>query len=305
MGRGAARALLLLLAIAAPAAASDDAVEWLDRMRDALAGLDYQGTVVAFRDGQLDAMRLVHRTGPGGLHESLVALTGAPRVLRRDGAGSELQDGDRRLPVGNLLPALPDADRVALQRYDAVLAGADRVAGMPTRVIEIRPRDEYRYGYRLWLENEHGFPLKSVAFAADGRAVEQWMFAEIEFGAAASAGKGGRGAVAAAKATGRSSAATPRTRWQVSGLPPGFSLVALVESDGDGEHQLYSDGLARVSLYVEPLADRTPNLSGLLRRGSTSVFGRVLQDRQITVVGQVPPVTVERFAHGVEPLHER
>ena len=68
---------------------------------------------------------------------------------------------------------------------------------------------------------------------------------------------------------------------------------------GDAQHLLYSDGLAHVSVYIEPIVP--PAFTGPSSRGVVNVYGRVLDGRQITVLGDVPPATVERFAQGVVP----
>jgi sigma-E factor negative regulatory protein RseB len=307
MHRGAACALLLLT-LALPATASDDGSAWLSRMAGALTGLDYHGTFVYVRDGQVDALRVLHRADPAGSRERLSTLSGEARDLARTGPIARLQGGiAAALAAPALGPTAPaDADAIA-RHYEIVVAGRDRIAALPTRIVEIRPRDGFRYGYRLWLEEATAMPLKSVAYGSDGVAVEQWMFTSIALGERPddeAMGPAVPGAGVAAPMASGAPAFSPR--WRVTHAPRGFRLVhAMALADG-GEHHLYSDGLARVSLYVEPLASSGSNLSGLLRRGGLSMFGRVLSGaQQITVVGEVPAVTVERFAQGIEVVDER
>jgi sigma-E factor negative regulatory protein RseB len=310
MHRGAACALLLLT-LALPATATDDGSAWLSRMAGALAGLDYDGTFVYVRDGQVDALRVVHRVDPEGPRERLSTLSGEQRDLARSGPMARLQGGiAAAIAAPSLLPSAPAEPGMLERHYEVVLAGRDRIADLPTRIVEIRPRDGFRYGYRLWLEESMAMPLKSVAFGSDGVAVEQWMFTSITLGirpdddaigpplAATNPDAGAGGAA--------STPATIEPRWRVSNAPRGYRLLHVMALDGGGEHHLYSDGLARVSLYVEPLASSGSTLSGLLRRGALSMFGRVLSGaQQITVVGEVPAVTVERFAQGIEAVDER
>jgi sigma-E factor negative regulatory protein RseB len=310
MRRGAARALLLSIAwlAIAPTAAKDgvddgQGEQWLSRMSTALATLDYVGTFVYVRDGQVDALRVWHRVDDDGAHERLVSLSGELREMSRHGPLARLSGGarasasPRRAPSGTV-----PIDLAALQpSYQLAVGDSDRIAGLPTRILEVRPRDGFRYGYRLWLEQASALPLKSVAYGSDGRAVEQWMFTEISIGTAPTDAELWPGTRPAAAPT-----APPvqmldpaGARWQVRDGPRGFRLALLAAGGSDGEHHVYSDGLARVSLYVEPLAADAPNLSGLLRRGALSVFGRVVDGHQVTVVGEVPPATVERMAQGV------
>ena len=300
MPAGAGRALGLLLALSTPAAAEDGAA-WLQRMAAALSGLDYSGTFVYVRDGQVDALRVLHRADPHGAHERLTTLSGEPRELVRRG-------GQARLLGGIAAPvAAPDvaatADAADWQpHYQVVLAGRDRVAGQASRIVEIRPRDGFRYGYRLWLEEASALPLKSIAYGSDGVAVEQWMFTEIAIGRRPDDAELGT------MESDRSPAADPgpgAQSWQVLDVPRGYRLRRRAALPDGGEQQVYGDGLASVSVYVEPLAATDANLSGLLRRGALSMFGRVVGGQQVTVVGAVPAATVERFAQGVAALDGR
>jgi len=294
MRRGAFGALCLWLA-ALPAAAAEPG-DWLQRIAAAHASQHYDGTVVVLRGDQLEALRVSHRAGADAGRTRLQSLTGEPRSIRRSGGFAELQAGSEAMPrVG--LPPRGDAGPASLRHYRISPVGRDRVAGLASDVIEILPRDVFRYGYRLWLDQEHGLPLKSAAFGADGRLVEQWMFAEIRF--RTEPADDGVSDAPAAPVMQASPLRPADARWQVRDLPPGFELLAVVESSARGEHQLFGDGWARVSLYVEPMSTQQPGLSGLLQRGATSLFGRALDGRQITVVGEVPPITVERIAQGV------
>jgi sigma-E factor negative regulatory protein RseB len=297
MRRGAAGALLLL-AVALPAAARDGA-EWLQRMTTALATLDYQGSLVYIRDGHVDALQLWHRVDDDGTHERLLALSGVPRELNRRAGLAWLTD--RTLPASASRPAgtVPLDPAALAVTYQIAVSGEDRIAARPVQVLDVRPRDGFRYGYRLWLEHDSGLPLKSVAFASDGRAVEQWMFVEIRIGDVDDAADPALPAPPARRTEPPPRLEPGSARWQVRDVPRGFRLALLSGSETTGEHQVYSDGLARVSLFVEPLGADGPNLSGLLRRGALSMYGRITDGHQVTVVGEVPPATVERIAQGV------
>ena len=47
-------------------------------------------------------------------------------------------------------------------------------------MIEIRPRDAYRYGYRLWLDEKTAMPLRSEICDQAGRAVERIQFTKLD-----------------------------------------------------------------------------------------------------------------------------
>lgn len=301
-------ALVGALWLASPVAAQD-AAGWMARMHEALASRDFHGDLVYAHGSQIETLRWFHATGPDGERERLVSTSGAPREVVREG-GRILCVGMGPTPTlygraagAPLLGALAQARPILAQHYLLALGGAERIAGLDTQLIEIRPRDAYRYGYRLWLERGSGLPLKSMRFGADGRAVEQILFtrialderpAEADLGLAQHAG-----AVESTLHLPEAGAAVP-VGWQVLDPPDGFTLhLARSGAAADTAHLVYSDGIAHVSVYVEPLRSDAPAFSGPASRGPVSLYGRVLDGRQVTVLGDVPPATVERFAQGV------
>jgi sigma-E factor negative regulatory protein RseB len=61
---------------------------------------------------------------------------------------------------------------------------------------------------------------------------------------------------------------------------------------------VYTDGLATVSVFIEPgaaLADPEP----AQRHGPSSAFMRRVGDARVTVVGEVPPTTARSIAESV------
>jgi sigma-E factor negative regulatory protein RseB len=135
------------------------AQELIDKMVAATENLNYVGTFVYQRGQQLDSMRIIHRSDSSGINERLIALTGHPREVIRDNENvtcifSESkaviieQRGTRKyLPTNLPFPI----DEVAAY-YDFRVLGLDRVAGRDTWVIDVRPKDNFRFGYRLWID---------------------------------------------------------------------------------------------------------------------------------------------------------
>lgn len=301
--------------------------EWLNRMNHALTNLDYQGTLVYHHDNQLDAIRIVHIANENGEHERLTSLNGAPRevVRTQDTVTCILPDDesvtlDRRLTT-NLFPSMPPSQVDDLgKHYQFKLGGLDRVAGLTARVISIDPRDQYRYGYRLWLEHETGMLLRSELLDTDGEPVEQVMFTEISLGdhiplsalepqfTSLPVDFGPRPPSQPADIRTESAALRPEAvgqhslEWAAASVPPGFHLKShewekLSEDAPPAEHLVFTDGLSSVSVYVED-ADRAAAAvpRGGSRMGAISAFSRQHDGYRITVVGEVPPVTVRSIA---------
>lgn len=318
--------LPLLCAVAvilAPApAAADTAADWLLRVSDASRQANYQGVVV-YRDGQrMDVMKLVHRHHEGKVQERLTSLTGRPRDILREG-DSVAVTGDE--PVRSSGPAtlFPMLSREVLgeaaPHYEYRDLGQARVAGRACRGVVMAPRDEFRYGYEICGDVEHGVPLRVTVLDRGGRTVEQLLFTEIAFPAsipdAAFAPSPGatpapapdapvvpNGLAPATAPTVATEASAPG--WRLVKLPPGFRVVRrelLPSPDGQGvvEHLLLSDGLSAVSVFgVRP---RTPErvFRGLSHLGAMNAYGRRVGAFHITVIGEVPPGTVRMIGDGL------
>lgn len=291
------------LCAAFAARAADDPASLLQRAAAAFGNLQYQGTFVYLHDGRLDAMRVTRSLGPEGSVERLVALTGERRELVRDASGTRCTVGGGSMTLAEAgrvaLPA-PDLQRLADPEspYLIAVVGRDRVAGHDALVLDARPRDAARYGYRLWIEPQSGMLLGSTLVGPSGAAVEQIMFVDLVLQPLA---EGTAPVPAAALAAAAAELAAPEIAgdagWTVADLPAGFRLVGRAADSAPGaQHLLYSDGLASVSVYVEPLGNAPV---GGHRRGALSVYGRTLDQHQVVVVGDVPPATVERIARSV------
>ena len=54
------------------------------------------------------------------------------------------------------------------------------VLGRPARVIAVNPKDQYRFGYRLWLDEKTSMPLKTQLCDSRGQVIEQILFARLD-----------------------------------------------------------------------------------------------------------------------------
>ncbi len=317
----------LLFAVAAPALAeqSEEALRWLERMTEAVKSLNYKGTFVYNHEGKLETMRLIHRMDANGEQERLYSLTGAPREIIRDNEkvtcylsdnGSVRVDWRQsRNPFAELLPS-EIAPLSAHYRFE--LQGEGRVAERVAQIVAILPQDQYRYGYRLWIDSENGLLLRSDLLNERGEILEQLLFTRLEvfesipdeWLQASLAG----GSVISFERPNRHRSASSRRQggepgWRATTLPPGFDLrwYQLRELPGSEElveHLLFSDGLASVSVYIEPAhAERA--FAGGSRVGAVNAFGRWEQGIQLTVVGEVPAGTVMRIGQALQPVEHR
>ena len=307
----------LQAAFAAGDTSPQSARQWLDSMSSALQVLDYDGTFVYLHDNRLEAMRIVHQASPGGEKERLIALTGSAReVLRDEKVVTCIMPDNKSVMVGQSRPRQPfpdvpeDLDSLS-PYYQLRDAGEDRIAGRMTRVIDITPRDKFRYGYRFWIDKTNFMLLKFELKGVDGTAIEQFMFTGLKVG------EGISPATLEPSLTGEgynwfrqeSGSKDPdvdpvQPDWIVTLLPAGFKMTdsqrRRVRQGGEhAEHMVFTDGLATLSVYVEKVMANETAFTGLSNMGAMNAFGSVLGDYQVTVVGEVPAATVQSVARSV------
>ena len=295
----------------------------LDRMVRASRSLDYIGTFVYRNGATIQSMKVIHRAEPNGSRERLVALSGAAREVIRDGTRVICIMPDDRMVVvtrrrpGSLRPSTEFEPEVAVdsgiaERYSLSSAGEDRVAGREATAVDVRPRDEYRYRMRLAVDRETGLLLKSELLDHAMTVLEQIVYTHLELPESipdaaleprfSDAGFTRYEVPAVDRAGSGPGART--SEWSVGWLPAGFTLAD--ESHGPirpgrdpVDHRVYSDGLASLSIFIERGLDEEDRLEGLSSIGAVNAFGRVVGEYQISVVGEVPGITVEKVAASI------
>jgi sigma-E factor negative regulatory protein RseB len=189
--------------------------------------------------------------------------------------------------------------------------GDDRMAGYDARVIAITPKDEFRYGYRFWIEQNTRMLLKYDLSDPDGVPIEQVMFTRVEIGADIPQSElqpslTGDGYTWHRQEDVRDTqvATSGKPGWEVKQLPDGFMLThfqqkRMREDAAAAEHMVFSDGLATVSVYVEKREHQDDSLNGLSSMGAMNAFGLMVDGYQVMVVGEVPPATVRMIANSL------
>ena len=323
LARSHAALLLAVVLAAAPFAASaDDARDWLDRMEHAVESLSYEGTFVHMVGNRLETMHVIHRAVDGQVSERLFSRDQPGREILRQGDKVTCIFADQRTVLverrrgrsgAPLLAALPqDDDESVEQWYEFLVSGDGRKLGRSARIIEIRPRDAYRYGHRLWLDHITAMPLKIQLLDPEGKALEQIQFVSMIVPAEISDAR----LQPDVEVEGFTwleqdrlppeDDVNPGEQWTTADSPPGFLLKearirTLPGAEHPVDHLVFSDGMATVSVFVEPVEATDRELSGLSRMGAAHAFTLILNGRQITAVGEVPPATVERLARALRP----
>ena len=320
---------VLLTTLPQRARGADDPREWLEKMNKALATRNYDGTFFHLSGGRVETMRIVHRVRAGRVTERLQSLDGSRRefVRANDELTCYLPDQhtvlvEQRPNNGPFLGSLPQFDASVSDFYRIEALPATHILGRPARVIAVNPKDQFRFGYRLWLDEKTAMPLKTQLCDSHGQVIEQIFFARLDMpetipdvDLAPTVRTEGMRWVRQGPSPDSASAALGAYR--ASQLPPGFRLTVqgaqtLGGASAPASHLVYSDGLATVSVFVEeqsatapgaavsPDAQPEPPVQGLARVGSGYAFSTIVQGHQVTAVGEVPAQTVEFIAHSVK-----
>jgi len=321
-GPGAWRAWLVTGAalFSLPALGDDEARRWLAGMTEALASRTYQGEFLHLANGHVEKLRILHRVKDGRVMERLVSLSGNGREVVRSDAEVQCYLPDERKVVvesradhGPLLGTLPTFDNNLEANYHLEMGGRARsVIGRTARIVAVTPRDGYRFGYRVWIDEDTRMPLRTDLCDAEGAVLEQVLFTSLKVGGvlpdnALRPGVRAEGYTWVHQAASNHGNRADDLPWRLLQLPPGFRVSSsgeqlLPDTDGPVTHLVLSDGLASVSVFIAgpPTAPRRQT-EGQGRVGSAFAYSKIVGGHQVTAVGEVPPQTVEFIASGVTP----
>jgi len=307
-----AYALTLALVSGAVQAQAPETLAWLRKMQDAAQKLSYSGTFVYQNAGRSETSRITRFVeASGGDIEKLEVMDGVPREIVRTKdtvrcylPGARLVKVDRRTERG--FPALlPERISAVAKNYDISLGETRRIAGYDCQAVVLTPKDNLRYGYRLYADNASGMLLRAVTFDSSGEQIEQFMFTQLAIGGVTRDMVKPRHASRNWRIEDAEASPARAAGWGLSSELPGFHKVVELKrrlSDSRPAAQMvYSDGLAAVSVFIEALEGRPePVRPGLASMGAIHMYTREVANHVVTVVGEAPAASVQRIADAVE-----
>ncbi len=292
-----------------PAVRADEdaaSARWLDRLAH-MEQLNFRGVLIYSREGHQESLRVTHGRYGAEIYERLEHLDGEHReIIRRDERLVCIQLGQRfeRLLHRHLLRAgLDNLD----PNYSVAVGAESRVAGRRAVTLDIKPRDDFRFAHRLAVDYETGLLLRAEALNRVGHVLERLQFVDVEISPVFKREWLGEAQPAAARA-----AADPlpiervieegQMPWRPRWLPPGFTLALAPHRTGDNV-LTYSDGLAVMSVFVEPAHEPLPSRAGIAKQGATVAYTRPVEvgntAHLVLVVGDIPAETAKRVADSV------
>ncbi|MHB8667108.1 MAG: MucB/RseB C-terminal domain-containing protein [Burkholderiales bacterium] len=309
---------VLLLALSVQAARADGAaLSWLQRIQAATQTLSYTGTFVYRSGNEAETSRIIHSVDRHGIRERLETLDGPAREIVRSGdqvtcylPDSKTIKVDKQTDH-KVFPALLPANLQDIsEHYEVTKGGIERVAGHACQLIVLRPKDKLRYGHRFWVDANTGMLLKSQTLNDKNEPIEQFSFTRIRIGGKIDQRQLTSKFLAQSRAwhvenSGAVSTNLEALGWAIKPELPGFKKVTeMMRTQGGSSevgHVIYSDGLAAVSVFIEPLADKASMPPpGLSRQGAINIYSRQVAGHRVTVVGEAPAASVKQLAESVE-----
>lgn len=288
--------------------------DWLAKMARAVQTTNYEGTVIRVKDSTVEALKVVHIVADGVVREKIVTQEGNGLEIIRNGSEVQCILPDKKSVLvdewneqSSLFSTLPSSDIGSGGQYDVLFDGKARVAGRKAVILAVRPHDEYRFGHRIWLDSKTGFPLKTMLIGNDGAAIEQVQFADItldqEIHASALQPTHSTDGFRWITEPRRKVMRVAESPWSSDGLPVGFQVLSshaenVPGSDASVTHILLGDGIADVSVFVQPTAVDQPVQRS--RVGASHSFSYTTDGHVVTAVGDVPAATVEQIARSMQ-----
>lgn len=291
-------------------------LQWVEAIQRAAVRVNYSGTIVYQAGGEMRTSRITHLYDGTRSQERVQTLDGKPReYLRLRTENNDevhcLIPESRRVVIEHRaldepFPGLIGVPAAAiLKLYQVEAGGIERVAGVECQVLTFTPRDALRYGYRLCVDRASGLMLKSQTLGEERAVLEQVAFTDVRIGERIDRSRLKPAWPIDGWSVERSdyrSVDLARAGWKVP-TPDGFRRTREISrriGTRDAIQVVFSDGLATVSVFIEPGAAASSTSDDVQLLGPTAAYSRRVGEALVTVVGEVPPAAVQSVAASVE-----
>ena len=304
-------ALSLSLLLSSIASAEElSAKQSLDKMTQALDNLNYEIAFVQTTPANMDSFRYRHIKQDNKTYAQLVTLDGRQQeIIQRDNLVSYFQPNAQAFTLnsGNIVDAMPAVVRANFDKlssyYDFVKLGKDRVAGRFADTIRIVPKDDFRYQYLVFIDEENGLLLRGDMLDREGKLLDQFRVVTLYIddklrGLTAYTSKLSLPPLLKESKNEQSSDIT----WSAGWLPQGFSLIRYTQEILENEiidSALYSDGLFTFTLFVSNVGSNDLP-ENTWKQGAYTIYSEVIGGKEITFIGQLPISTAKRIVQEVK-----
>jgi sigma-E factor negative regulatory protein RseB len=296
------------------------AQELVEKMSLASKNLTYKGYFSYERGQQSSSYKIVHWVQGDTEKERLVFLDGKPLEIINDGHSLQcIHAGDIEHDIhlqqsvnANPVHVLHDSLDAVWKNYNAVIAGASRVGDRNVTRVDLQPKDQHRYPFVFFVDNETGLMMKMVVSNLQGQPLERFHFVVVDYDTVTE--KDLMPQIKDFKRVNHSMASgvtdqESKKSWSLAWVPAGFEEEKTKMNNWSGEENdrqvfMFSDGLSAFSVFVEPFGDVVKGDTST-QMGSTSAVSHYAQFAGqmflVTVVGEIPIMTAKQIALSVRP----
>lgn len=312
---GAAALGLCSAVLAQPAS---DIRAWLLDVNTAAQQQTFAGTMVVQSGAEMVSAKIWHIDHNGQALERVDLLSGEPHTTLRRGDtvfgvdhGAQLVRQERRTDLGLFPAVLTSAGQQVGNHYVMQSLSAKRVAGLATVGVALQAKDAWRHSYRIWRDAKSGLVLKWQTVATDsGEVLEQVAYSDIVVAGGVDLPTMQQWLQVppayAVRVADTQTVPASSLGWSQRQAVAGFEAGAVNRPRLNGAlvagapaQWVFSDGLASVSLFVEPLAAKGQRQPSAVHLGATASVSEAVPPMWVTAVGEVPVATLRALMRSV------
>lgn len=304
--------------VAADPLQRSEALQLLQKIADAARELNYTGTFVYQHGDQSETSRIAHFVENGKEYEKLESLDGPRYEIVRNNEealiyypDAKIVRSDKRVARRTFPALLPEQLSSLAEYYEIHKGDPERIGGYEAQSLILEPRDGMRYGHKFWADSATGLLLKARMLGERHSVVEQFSFTQLVIGTGVT-----KEMVQPSfnihypewrlDRFANNTVSEGDSAWTVKNFPAGFHKILEIRRSKQGNsvlvtHMVYSDGLAAISIFIEPVASRNKVNEGLSQQGAVNIYTRILDDQVVTVLGEAPATTVMQIANSIAP----
>ncbi len=306
--------ILMIMAIATEGYAGDSESEakiWLNDARLAGSKLNYRGIVSYMKDKQIESLHVFHGFNNGIEQERLLSVNTPMReVIRTADKVTCYYPDSKSISVDNkpskrsLLLDLPTDLSEISKHYTFSLGEVEHVAKRPARLVTIQPKDDMRYGRKLWIDVESKLPLK-FEWIDGQQVVEEFIFNSLSLEKSIPVEELSPSTQVDETWKTKQHETLPAESllWTLDRVPDGFHMISYTRLKRGAnnrviDHILLSDGISSISIYIDQLMSEI--FTAQPRKiGAINTYTRKLDKYLVTVMGEAPEKTVQSIGDGI------
>ena len=169
-------------------------------------------------------------------------------------------------------------------------------------IITALPKDVYRHGFQLVVDEKNDIVLRSTTFSG-ANALENVEVRALSMASETEAAdKNGRSLPTSSEAV-QPELGISGSAWSLGWLPVGFEEASSSDT-GVAQTRTYTDGLSTFSVFVEQPKGEIRLGEGMVNRGATLAYTRGLRTGEgavlVSVIGEIPINTARMLVEGLD-----